>query len=250
MKIVVKNARDFKNAVDAIVSLIDEGQIEIKKQGLFLREMDPSKIAMVSFEMSNNEFEEYDVEEERKIGIDFDSLSKILARARNNEKLEITVEDNMLNLSFISEEGIRTFSIALIEIGDKIQKEPKLEFKSKAILNANILKNIIKDASLISSHITFIIGENFKVLSVGDVSKLVLESTKTSTGIFDIELMNGETKEQKATFPLQYLSDILQACPNEEKVELLLKSENPIKISYRVSGANVSYLLAPRREIE
>jgi DNA polymerase III sliding clamp (beta) subunit (PCNA family) len=55
-KFSIDDARRFKDATDAIVNLIDEGQLEVGKEGLFLRAMDPSQIAMLVFSMPASTF--------------------------------------------------------------------------------------------------------------------------------------------------------------------------------------------------
>ncbi|MEM2137991.1 MAG: hypothetical protein QW568_02795, partial [Candidatus Anstonellaceae archaeon] len=59
-KFSVDDAKRYKNATDAIVNLIDEGILEVGKDGLFLRAMDPSQIAMVSFTMPKTAFSSFD----------------------------------------------------------------------------------------------------------------------------------------------------------------------------------------------
>ena len=49
MKLVVQDAPTLKAAVDSIVCLVEEGQFEIKNDGLYFRAMDPSQISMISF---------------------------------------------------------------------------------------------------------------------------------------------------------------------------------------------------------
>ncbi|MFH1470714.1 MAG: DNA polymerase sliding clamp, partial [Candidatus Micrarchaeota archaeon] len=46
-EIQIDDARVWKNCIDAIVNLIEEGTLEIDTDGIRLRAMDPSQIAMV-----------------------------------------------------------------------------------------------------------------------------------------------------------------------------------------------------------
>lgn len=49
-------------------------------------------------------------------------------------------------------------------------------------------------------------------------------------------------------FPLDYLQDMLKAASGDTKVNLFLKSNAPVKVSYKIGDANISYFLAPRIE--
>ncbi|MCL6088835.1 MAG: DNA polymerase sliding clamp, partial [Candidatus Marsarchaeota archaeon] len=60
-RFVIEDARRFKSAIDSIVSLIDEGALDVTPAGLVLKAMDPSQIAMVCFSMPKAAFVEYEV---------------------------------------------------------------------------------------------------------------------------------------------------------------------------------------------
>jgi proliferating cell nuclear antigen len=66
MRLVVQDAPALKSVIDCIASLVEEGQFEVKADGLHLMAMDPSQISMVSFSMPKSAFVEYNVTEERK----------------------------------------------------------------------------------------------------------------------------------------------------------------------------------------
>ena len=153
MKLIVQEAPAFKSVIDCIASLVEEGQFEIKQDGLQLKAMDPSQISMVSFTMPKTAFVEYSIEEETKLGIDIGQLSNILSRGKKSEKVELTTEEGRLVVKFSGEKHKRTFKIPLIEGADKVQREPKIEFKSYAKIKADALKETLKDAKLVSSHV-------------------------------------------------------------------------------------------------
>ena len=54
------------------------------------------------------------------------------------------------------------------------------------------------------------------------------------------------TKPARATFPLQYLDDIVKACPDNAPLTIHLKTNAPLKVEYEVESAKVIYYLAPR----
>ena len=52
-------------------------------------------------------------------------------------------------------------------------------------------------------------------------------------------------KPSAATFNLEYLERIVRACPQSNTIQLSLKTEEPIKIDYKIGDASLSYYLAP-----
>jgi len=244
-RFVVEDAKKFKSAIDAIVNLIDEGTLEITSQGISLKAMDPSQISMVSFSIPKEVFVEYEASDPDRVGINFDNFSKILARARAGEKLEIYKEENKVILKFSSGKKRRAFKIPILEMSAGISREPKVEPDVIIKMLGTNFKEQIKDAALVSSHVSLnATQEGFKIDVHGDSSDLLVEQEKDSEEIISLEVK----KDAKATFPLQYLDDITKACPESSPITLNLKTNAPVKIEYEVSGAKLVYYLAPRIE--
>lgn len=247
MKLVVQEAPALKAAIDSIVSLVEEGVFELKKDALHLRAMDPSKISMVSFTMPKSAFLEYNLEEERNLGINISQLSSVLSRGKRGEKAELTLEEGRLVIKFFSAKHKRTFKIPLLEIGEGLQKEPPIEFTHYVKIKADSFKEVLKDARLVSSHIKLFLDPNNFVVDVkGDGGEVKAEFEKGGEEIVDIKA----TKSAKATFPLEYLEDIVKASHSSSDIMINLETDKPLKIEYLIEGAKVVYYLAPRIETE
>jgi len=243
-EIEVEDARFWKECIDAIVNLIDEGVLEVKPEGIFLKAMDPSQIAMVSFSVPSKSFASYKADSVERIGINFDNLAKILARTRGKERLKIAREENKLDLDFVGE-SMRKFKIPLLDLSAGPQKEPKIEYDAAVKINGGQFKEILRDASLISSHLALEATEaGFFVEARGDAADLRIENGKTAQMISEMSVK----KPARATFPLQFLDDIAKACPNDALLTLHLKTNAPIKVEYMIGDASLIYYLAPRIE--
>ncbi|MFA5108647.1 MAG: proliferating cell nuclear antigen (pcna) [Candidatus Micrarchaeia archaeon] len=244
-RFVIEDAKKFKGAIDAIVNLIDEGTLEIDAEGISLKAMDPSQISMVCFTMPKSAFVEYEASDPDRVGLNFDNLSKILSRARSDEKLEIYREENKVMVKFSSGKKRRSFKIPVLDMPASISREPKVAPDVQIKLLGSILKDQLKDAALVSTHVSFnAMEEGFRIDVHGDSSDLLVEQEKDSEEIIEMKV----SAPAKATFPLQYLEDITRACPDSSPVSLNLKTNAPIKIEYEVSGAKLAYYLAPRIE--
>lgn len=247
MKLVVQDAPVLKAAIDSIVCLVEEGQFEIKEDGIYLKAMDPSQISMISFTMPKSAFLEYNVPEERKIGLDFTQLANVLARGKKGEKAELTLEEGRLVVKFYGEKHRRTFKVPLIETGERVQREPKIEFKNFAKIRAEALKETLKDAKLISSHVRLQITPEQFVLDVrGENGDVRAEFEKGGSEVVELSAK----EPARATFPLQYLEDMMRATNANSVVTAYLETDRPLKVEYDVEGAKVVYYLAPRIETE
>ncbi|MEM4389654.1 MAG: proliferating cell nuclear antigen (pcna) [Candidatus Micrarchaeia archaeon] len=247
VEVVVGDARFWKSCIDAIVSLIEEGVMEFGEDGVSLKAMDPSQIAMVCFAAPKQSFASYHVEAPTKLGLSFSNLSRFLARARTGERLTMRTEENRLVLEFSGGEEKRAFKVPLIDIPAGPQKEPRVEHEASVRMRAGLFKEILRDAELVSSHLTLLASEKgLAVDAHGDAGDLYVESERTAGAIEEIVAK----KAAKATFPLTYLANIVKACPDERPLTLHLKSNAPIKVEYSLDGAHLVYYLAPRIDVE
>ncbi len=245
MKAVVEDARFFKSCMDAIVNLVDEGVFRISSSGMHLRTMDPSQIAMIDFSLPRDAFSSLEVDGEAVVGLSLVDLSKILARTRAGEKLAVSLDEkaSRLVLEFTGESK-RSFRLPLLELSAGLPKEPKISFDATAVLSGGAFKEMLKDAGLLSSHVVLEADSNeFVVEAHGDSGDLRIESRK-----------GGAVKElkaaarSKAMFPYEYLDDMTSACPDDAEMDVHLKTDAPVKISYKIGKAALSYYLAPRVE--
>jgi proliferating cell nuclear antigen len=247
MKLVVSDAPALKAAVDSIVNLVEEGEFEVKSDGLHLKAMDPSQISMVSFTMPKTAFEEYSIPEDMRIGINISQLSSVLSRGKKGEKAEISMEDGRLILKFYADKRRKTFKVPLIETGERLQREPKIEFKSNVKIKADAMKEALKDAKLVSSHVRLVLDPKEFVVEVrGDGGDVREEFELGGNEITEIKTEKGA----RATFPLQYLEDMIKATNASSEITLNMETDKPMRMEYDIEGARVVYYLAPRIETE
>ena len=228
----VDDAKRFKGAIDSIVNLIDEGQLEVAEDGLRLRAMDASQIAMISFSMPKAAFAEYSAPSpSAKVGLNFDNLSKILARSRGAEKLEISKEENKLQLRFIGGKRKRSFKVPIIDMPAGSGKEPSIQHDAVVRVGSSQFRESLRDAALVGAHVTLEASEKgFSTEVHGDTSDLVEENETSSEGVVEMKV----DKPARATFPLQYLEDIVKACPESSPMSICLKTNAPMKAEYEV----------------
>ena len=244
-EIKIDDARYWKNCVDSIVSLIDEGSFSITKEGISLKAMDPSGISMISFFMPNKAFAKYEVDKPMSIGLNLENFGKILASSRGEEQLVMKESSNKFVVEFIGKNSRRRYRLPMIEVKKDADKEPKVEFDSVVEVKSDSLREILKDANLLSTHVGFKTDkESFMVIAKGDAGELEEEHMNNAEVIKKINAL----KASSATFNLDYLERMIRACPSNSTMVLSIKTEEPIKIEYKIGDASVSYYLAPYME--
>ncbi len=246
MKLVLDNAVEFKKAIDAISVLIDEAEFTISEEGLKLKATDPSQISMIDFKLPKTAFSEYELEKETKIGLDLDYLSQIMSRSKQGEKLilELNEKESRLKVQ-LKGSSTRNFFIQLLDISSTELPSPKLESDAVVKANAGLIKDGLKDALLVSTHVTLgVTSKNFFIKANSSKGESINEITKEDENLKELNAK----KECYAMFPLNYLQDMLKSADSNTLIELQMKSNAPIKIIYSIGNAELEYFLAPRIE--
>jgi proliferating cell nuclear antigen len=236
----INDTKSWRNSVEAIAALIDEGTFQIDSSGLKLRAMDPSQIALVDFEIPSKAFEKFKCEKPLTIGIDFTELSKITKRSRPEDKIDLSI-DTRLKMVFRGETK-REFTTSIVESKSSPPKEPKIEFSAEVKLTPNMIKDALKDAELISNHVSLRLDKGFSIKSDGDTGSVDIDFPEDRLLSIDVKT------PAKSMFSLEYLNNILKAAEIPSVVILSLKTDAPLKVEYNIGDGRVIYFLAPRIE--
>ncbi|MCL5786723.1 MAG: proliferating cell nuclear antigen (pcna) [Candidatus Marsarchaeota archaeon] len=244
MELRIDNAKYWKECIDTIVNLVDEGVFNVTKEGVTLKAMDPSSISMISFFMPSKAFSKYDVEKSVGLGLNIDNLSKIMSRARDGEALIMKEHDNKLTLEF-SGQSKRRFKTQLIDVRKSVEKEPNVQFDANIEINGETFKELVKDATIVSEYISLkATKDQFVIDCRGDSGELNEEHLSDGSAIKKIS----SEKSAEATFNLQFLENMVKSCPPGSYIDISLKSNEPLKLSYKVGDAQITYFLAPYME--
>ncbi len=248
MKLVLEKAADFQKSIEAIAVLIDEAEFLVGENGLALKATDPSQISMIDFLLEKPAFKEFDAKDKIKIGLDLDYLRQIMSRAKPDDQLTLELDESKsrLNVQFKGASS-RKFNLPLIDISSAELPNPKIEFDVELKMLASVLQDALKDASLVSSHVSLgVQGDSFMVKADSSKGNLDSVTEKDKKNLLEIKVK----KEAMSMFPLDYLQDMLKAASSTTPIELNLKSNAPIQLSYPIGAAKIKYFLAPRIESE
>lgn len=246
-KAIFSEGKIWKDVIESISVLVDEGVFIAGPNGIRLRAMDPSRVAMVDLELPPSAFESYQCDNEVPIGVDFDDIKSIVRRAKSDEKMELEIAEARLRIKLIGK-STRTFSMPLLDLGKEELSVPRIAFSVSTRLLASALEDAIKDAEVVSDFIK-IIAENdlLKIVASGDRGEVEVEITKDSG-----ELLSMELKEPShALYSLNYLKKMMVASDLSDVCTLMFSTDMPLRLDFNMAmGGKVTYYLAPRMEAE
>jgi len=245
-KATMSDAKLLKSSIEAISNLIDEAGISVDNDGLKLRAMDPAHVALVDFQLVKEAFDNFEVTESVVLGVDLERLNTILKRAGSSDMITLSLDEdkNMLKIK-IKNTSTRTFSLPLIDVSDEDLKVPSLDFPSSVEVHPNILKEAIKDAEIVSDHVTLKTDENNLYISAkGDLGNVSVKVLKDDA----IAFMSGG--EVSSMFSLEYLVDMMKASDLADTVKINLGDNIPVRLDFTAENVHLAFLLAPRIESE
>ncbi|MEM2890014.1 MAG: proliferating cell nuclear antigen (pcna) [Candidatus Hadarchaeum sp.] len=240
----------WKTCVGAMVNLIEEAAFRFTTEGVKMKAMDPSHVALVDFELPAAAFSEYAVKQPVTLGINLTEMDKILSRAKADDELILELDEKMNRLAIVFKgASTRRLSLPLIDVREAELQEPRIQFTATAEILAGIIQDGLKDAELISDNVRFELNEEgFFITAEGDRGSTELKLCKGDKGLLKLS-----AKERaRAMFNIKYLTDMTKAAGSADVIKISLGTNLPIQLDYPIAGGvgRLRFLLAPRVESE
>lgn len=235
--IELKDTDFLKSSIEAISSFIPECNFRFNEKGIHFRAIDPSQIVLVDYLIEKKVFDSFDIEP-AFVGINIAELSKIVARAIPKDKVILDLTDSEFKIDFEGELK-RSFKLPLIDVSDDDLKLPDVTYDASVEINAKLFKEALKDASLFSSSIVLKLKDgNFFLESKGTSGTVKTNAANTK------QIKITSNKEVVSKYSLNYLQNIVKEANPDSSILLELKSDSPMKVSYKIGKSEIRFYLA------
>src|SRR6266705_903195 len=220
-KASMNDARLFRNLLGAISSLIEEADFNATPEGIKLRSMDPSHIAMVDFEWPRTAFDSYQCTANTKLRLSVSNLLKLLKRTRSDESIEINYDETNKKLNITLKNKItRKFITPTLEPSTEEVPTPKVPFSARVKLTP---------ASLLDMDLAYTV-KCPQCNYTGTASAPVKKCPQCGS-----DKVTEKRDPAKATYNLNYLGEIIRAGSGASEVTSLEFSTNmPIKVEFEM----------------
>lgn len=245
------DASTLRACVETITAIVDEGKLRITEEGFKLRAVDPANVAMISFVLQRDAFDDFrfsvesEGDTELEIGMDFMKLIGILGIG-GREDVELKLDEHAQKL--YTRMGSLDYTLSLLD-PSSLRKEPKvpeLEFPAKVIIETEEFRRTIRAAEKIGENIVLgVDGEEFYMEAEGEMDKLRL-------GLSKEQLIDLTPETVSSLYSLEYISSMSKGMSHAENITLNLGKNYPLQVDFALAEGKVkvSYLLAPRIESE
>jgi len=246
----------LKKVVDAMKDLCKDVNFDCSEKGLQVQAMDSSHVALVSLFLRESAFAEFKCDRPTALGMNLDSLAKILKMCGPSDSLKLRWEGGADTVSFECESGaddrIADFDLKLTQLESQYMDIPEQHYKVMAKLPSAEFLKLCRELREFGETLQIKASKEGIVFSVhGDAGggSVLLKPRESDKAEEKVALTVHEPVT--ATFALRYLVYLAKAAPLSGSVELGLGEGAPLLLKYDVEKADnghMQFYLAPKTD--
>jgi proliferating cell nuclear antigen len=169
----------------------------------------------------------------------------VLKRAKPEDVITLELLEDKLRVELISKTK-REYLLPLIEMEDREQKVPTLEFPVLITTQASVLNDAVEDVEIIAESVALWANkDSFQVRAKSDLSSANVTVKKDK----DTEIVNNYDGEVLAKYSIEYLKRMIAGSKLSSLVTIQFSKDYPLKLEYSTpEKVDLSFILAPRVE--
>ncbi len=229
-------------AIDVISELVSEVRMKVNEEGISIVAIDPANVAMVGFSIPKSAFSQFEAGKE-VLGINLDSLKKILRRCGSGSSIILEKKNNTLNIA-VQDRIKRNFTLNLIEVEREDKEMPNLNFSTAVKMNSVDFIDSVEDCAIVADACSFILKEGKFVIESKGINSARAEFSGDEAEI----TLSEEISACKSRYSLEYLQKFVKGAKLSEKTILKFSDDHPLKMDLKAENFELSFILAPRVE--
>mmetsp|Transcript_13013 Transcript_13013/g.19617 ORF Transcript_13013/g.19617 Transcript_13013/m.19617 type:complete len:271 (-) Transcript_13013:664-1476(-) len=242
----------FRKLLENMKDLVTETNFECSPKGITVQAMDDTHVSLVYLSLEAELFKTYKCDRTITLGINLDSMNKVLKWAADDDSLTLTAKDdeNVMNVRMQSKDAERDsqFNLRLVQINADTLNIPDSEYDCVIQMPSRDFKKIVNDLTPIGDAVTIGAtkkGVTFKVSGqIGSGSVLVRQSQGVDVKASTIIELKDEVEQ---FFALRYLNLFSKCSSIADVVTLSISSTAPLIVDYKfATTGNIAYYLAPK----
>ena len=227
---------------DTISIVVEEARFDFSENGLNVRVVDPSHVAMVKLDVDAVAFETWEVEE-AMVGLEMKKLKELISLGGADDIISMTYDgkgDVLMNLGKI-DRNIRPLDPSTVNSPNL----PNIDIPSTIEINGASLAQALRAAKQVGDLVNFSIdGNSFTVHVQGQTDSVTVSFSKD-----ELESLNC-SKPARSQYSLTYLVPLSKVFGSLGTVKLGFGESFPLSLEFTFNdgAGEVLYFLAPRVE--
>ncbi|KAK9475462.1 proliferating cell nuclear antigen, N-terminal domain-containing protein [Dipodascopsis tothii] len=248
----LEQAALFKKVVDAARELVQDCNIDCSENGLALQAMDSSHVSLVSLLLSAEGFSEYRCDRNITLGINLNSLTKILRCGANEDVLTLEADDSPDSLTIrfenTQQDRMSEYALKLMDIDQEHLGIPETDFSVTITMPSAEFQRICRDMQQISESLTIEASKDgVKFSCEGDIGTGAV-TLRSSNNMDKPELSTiiDLSEPVSLTLSTKYLLNFCKATGLSNQVTLKMVDERPMLVEYPMTSGYLRFFLAPK----
>ncbi|EMD36104.1 hypothetical protein CERSUDRAFT_116007 [Gelatoporia subvermispora B] len=194
----LSEAAILKRLIDAIKELVTDANFECNEEGLNLQAMDNSHVALVTVNMQASGFKKYRCDRPMPLGVNMNSLTKVLKCAKDDDVCILKAADDADVLSLTYEarntDRIAEYEMKLMDIDSDTLGIPDTEYDARVTMPSGEFARIVRDLSQLGESVRIEVSkEGVRFISDGEAANgnILLKQT-------DAPQRSGSSSKKKA----------------------------------------------------
>ena len=244
----------LKYLIELLKDLLTEVNLECTPDGIKIKAVDPSLVALIHCILNNDKFEKYHCETNIVLGLNMEDLFKIIKNMENNDTLKLFIKKDNVNRL-----GIETFSkdentvdttyLNLLDLQYENINVPSQTFNSVISIPSSRFQKICRTIYNFSEKIEIECENNklkFRGCNIMVKQEIVIKPTDNG-----MKFIKNETPDEiiQAFFELKYLI-LFSKCSNLSNIiQIHFQNELPLILKCNVADlGDIKLCLAPQTD--
>jgi len=243
----------LKNLVDGFKDLVKDCNLDINESGIQVQSTDSSNVALIHIMLRESAFELYQCHSPITIGVNMESVGKVLKLCQNNDKVTLRVEmDKTTTFTFEStdDDRVADFDLKTIEIEQEALGVPETEYDCVVKIPSNELRKAVADLKDAGDIMNINVSKKGLQLEVSGDMGTGFILIKARDSVNEAEKVEVKTEQEVAAgFGMRYIHQFTKAAGLCKSCTLSLKNGEPMALQYNLgeeSHGHLKFVLAPK----
>ncbi len=246
VRVKAVDAKAFQDMLKTLSEFVPEVTLDFTNEGLKVRGVDASKVVLIDIYLPSSYFDEYEVGEEEKVGVNLEDLSELLSSITKEDSLTMSTENGTLVIT-LDGEYTRTFKMPTIQVEETEIPNLQLEFPFRAKMITPTFVDIISSFDDLGADVVKFKSEGGNKLILTASSDLGDSTVELSTE--NAGLLEAEGSDAESNYGLEYLVNTTRLKSVSGSLEIRFGTQLPLKLRYEMpQGGYNDFYIAPRAE--
>lgn len=246
MKATCNNPIYFKKVLDTISILVDDVNLQCNEKGIYIQELDRSKISLVKLILKSSFFESYECNSNVNIGVNIPTILQIMKQL-DDKSFTLKTNKKLTKLKFqINNSGYSlNFTTFLKKVNENRLFIPKIMTSATIKMNTKSFTQLINDLNQKGDNVNITVCTNHIFLSTN-------KSPNTAINLDcqyhnDVNIQVNEKMSFDISFSLRFLKIFSKASNLTKNVKIEITKDFPISIIFDFPKkiGLIEYHLAP-----